>query len=31
MLAVVMAIGAYVLFARVLQLPLPLGPLARLL
>jgi hypothetical protein len=30
-LALVLAIGVYVLFARVLQLPLPAGPLARLL
>ncbi len=29
--AIAVAIGAYLLFARVLQLPLPLGPLARLL
>ena len=31
MFAVAMAIGAYLLFARVLQLPLPLGPLSGLL
>jgi tripartite-type tricarboxylate transporter receptor subunit TctC len=30
-LALLIAIGVYVLFARVLQLPLPAGPLARLL
>jgi putative tricarboxylic transport membrane protein len=31
MFAIAVAVGAYLLFARVLQLPLPLGPLAALL